>query len=251
MKILKFLIILFLIPQVCFGAAASRSFNGSTDDASTAANTVRPTNNTITITAWVRVDNWGATGDADQDIIVRSGTVNNNITSNYGLEFNRALRDSNAHRDLCFMGNEVDNPTTVVCYSGTGSTIDLDEWNHICATHQSADRKIYVNGTEVASTTASLTAQTNNTQPMNVGGRNDSNADVIDAELVHVQVYDTYFTEADCKENMWSPKSHPANLLVWLNEDLKDIGPSRFTVTQSGVTDSADGPSVFYSWGPN
>lgn len=161
-------------------------FDGSNDYVTVGTN-IAPTS-AITMCTWILVHSWGTSGTSDQDTIVQSSTSD---AGNFVFQFNNAHRDGGAHRDLEFKVNNVG-----FVYSGTGSVINLDKWNHVCSTYiNGGTGYIYVNGVEVAS--GSMTNLDATSETVTLGAQ--SGGDTLDGVLDDLRIYSRALSAGDVK----------------------------------------------------
>ncbi len=155
--------------------------------------------NSITSTAsfctWVNMREW-ATADGDQDKLFQAGDSVD--TALYVLNFDNAVRDNGSHRDLLFHAYS----ETPVVYSGIGSEIDLNEWNHICVVHQNTPKTtlFYVNGHAVSTTgtTGDISGDEITTE-LGGHGPSGSGTDHMNGSLDDVRIYSRALSAEEVK----------------------------------------------------
>jgi hypothetical protein len=167
------------VPDVQFLSNKSRRFDNADDYLSISAGPAP--NSAISICSWVYSRSWD--NSDDEDIIVRSNITNS--TGNFVFEFGADSCDGGTHRTLRFgVGNDADS----VVYPCSGSTIELNNWHHVCGTYDGTTARIYVDGTEAASA-SEPGGITSASETVYIGGR-PSAVDYFDGYMDDIRIYD-------------------------------------------------------------
>ena len=157
-----------------FGAATN--FNGTTSQITTSNITGLDTT-TISISCWVYMHEVGTFNH----FVSRFGTGGHST-------YQFILRNTSAAK------------WSLATYDGTGSgdsltstaTASANTWYHVAAVIDGTSKKIYVNGSEVASSTVAFSVNTSSGEGLNIGGRDDfgaSNTERMNGVIDQVRVF--------------------------------------------------------------
>lgn len=181
-----------------------RSFNGTSDYISLNANAALRPQNAISLLFLVNFSSFGA--GTDQDILIRSGEVNDSTGDNYAFEQNDGL--------LKWGYNGVNSRTVA---SGRGG-MSLGTWHHLeMSGEYSQNAKIFVDGIDKADTYGTQTTAANNVETVYLGGK--ASADDFGGVIDEVRIMDIACSDAWVKADYY-------NLRLW---EIQDIGGEQST----------------------
>ena len=235
MKILSFLTIILLLPNLCFGIV--RSFDGTNDEIDMSTNLDVTTGN-VTVCAWVK-----PTEDASADIWV--GKKSNILIGTAGYAFYQQSGDLYTW----IVSDAVD-----ACWP---TTSDLDGvWTFFCGVWNQTSNNCptYHNGVQQTNTGNSLVDSLTNAVVFQLG-EDASDGNDANGLLAYVSQFSAELTAGEIIELMWKPESvvlnEPNGFWPMFGGDSPEIDLSKnaFTGTVSNATTNANGPPVMFGGG--
>ncbi len=130
-----------------------------------------------------------------------------------------------------------DNKPLITIRNGGGwldvkatSAVGLNTWVHLAATYNGSTVKLYVNGAEVQ--TASATSFTPGSKALYIGKRSEGNASVFSGRIDEVRIWSAARTETDIAATKDNPLTGTeTNLLVYYNFNQGTAGGSNTSIT--------------------
>ena len=236
-KLALYLLILMLIPGLCFGAA-SRSFDGVNDNISMGS-VLNVTTGNVSLCIWSKT-----TENAVGDILVgRKGSAGAD-TAGYHLR----------------QGTSVDTVDTRIA-DGTeqlasSSTTDIDgAWYFVCGTYNSTTETtvLYISGTQEDTDSLANMDSLTNTVSFIIGESGIGGGDATGLMAYSMQ-FSSILTAVEVNELMWKPEiiviSTPNGFWpLWGDSTEIDLSGNGLTGTVTGATTSSDGPPVMFGSG--
>lgn len=178
-------------PALARMSARSWSFDGNDDY----IQAVAPDVSTISICAWIYSRAWNTDSDL-QDIIVRAGQGDS--ASRFLLEFSGVPAGGSTGTKALRFG--VEGSPSLVVFDANGENgypgIGINQWYHICGTHDGSTARIYVDGQEVDSTPGAPAI--GSTSPvMYIGGRSGTAGDSFTGEIDDLRIYNRALSAAE------------------------------------------------------
>ena len=251
MRLLKFLSILLLIPQVCF-ASASRDWDGANDIAET--NTAETTPTTISIMAHINPDNEGEGGFGRVVVYDNTGT---GAAPTSGLAVD-GTTGSCSGTNLGFSMRSDWSTTDGTWNSSCGSLVD-DSWYSIAASYNGSsntnDPTLYINGIST-----SIAVEVNGSGTLVTAanevlvGNTDDTARTFDGQINFVQIWNRSISAVEMAEAHFRPGLIADGLIhfysIWGDTSEKDLGTraNDLAVTEAAVSSSGS-PHVFFGNG--
>jgi hypothetical protein len=166
---------------------ASLNFDGVDDYVSIADTTdsVLDITNEITLSAWVKLD-----AVDNNDRIILKPYSSTSWTSPYAYYELYVMSDRTPR-----FGLSINSAYTSVSSS---TPVSLNTWNHIVATYNGSQMKIYLNGKEIASKNQTGSINTNN-EPVYIGTRTPVGNEAIDGQIDDVRIYNYALTAEQVK----------------------------------------------------
>jgi prepilin-type N-terminal cleavage/methylation domain-containing protein len=173
-----------------FTSARSFQFDGN-DDYIDVGTGVYSAN--LTVCAWVYSTAWNSNSNY-QDTIVRAGMGDS--ASNFVLDFHGV--PSGGNKALRF---GVQGQATLVSIAAGATGIDLNEWHHVCATHNGTTASLYIDGALGASAAASAyPVGSDNSDHLYLGGRAGENEDSFTGYIDDIRIYDRALSAAEIQQ---------------------------------------------------
>jgi len=121
---------------------------------------------------------------------------------------------------------------SLATYDGTGSgdsltstaTASANTWYHVAAVIDGTSKKIYVNGSEVASSTVAFSVNTSSGEGLNIGGRDDfgaSNSERMNGKIDQVRVFSKALSASEVS-TLYAETASTVESLDPLSEDTTD-----------------------------
>jgi len=211
-----------------FGAGGY--FNGTTSEVTTSNITGLDTT-TISISCWVYMHEVGTFNH----FVSRFGTGGHST-------YQFILRNTSAAK------------WSLATYDGTGSgdsltstaTASVNTWYHVAAVIDGTSKKIYVNGSEVASSTVAFSVNTSSGAGLNIGGRDDlgaSNSERMNGKIDQVRVFSKALSSSEVT-TLYSETASTVESLDPLSEDttatLQVLGDSSCLAAYQFENDETD-----------
>lgn len=134
-----------------------------------------------TISAWVKSSNFNHNG------FIFEKTTNGSVNTQWSLFFNGA--NNVYYRTIGLSSQDLTFTTS--------SYFTNNQWNHIVATYDGGTKRVYVNGSQVASTACQGSLGSNNTGPAYIGIYGSFNGYPFNGKIAKVQVYDRPLTATE------------------------------------------------------
>lgn len=241
-KFSTLLILLALIPSLCFGAP-SRDWDGVDDSIATAYTTAFPTPYSISV--WVNPDTMGE--------------------GNFGRLFSRVdenmwlIKDDTGSTTIESFRFVTDWSTTNGAWDANTLTgFPLDTWSHWVVTYNGSattnDPTFFKNGASYTTFTESATPAVtySNSAAQIYIGNNDAASRTWDGSIYFYAVYDHVLTVAEATEVMWKPEYGGGSLLIipgWESSGNERDLSGGLTGTVTGTTSRTDAPNVMFGGG--
>ena len=240
-KLFSFLTILFLVPQVCFGAASS-SFDNSSSSVNM-GNVLDVSTGDISGCGWLK-----QTEDASTDMLLSKKNVFG-IAAGSGPGYTLKTNSSN---DL--LRPQVGDNTTGL-NAGDGTSADPDgAWYYSCfrwdATGDTSNvMYAYQNGAQVNSETGTAIGTLSNAVSFYIGrDASGSAAAWTNGVQANAIVWLQLISVINLIESMWLPERAgitPDGLwMLWGDTTVIDLSPNNYDGTPANLTNSSDGPPI-------
>lgn len=241
MKILKFLFILLLIPQICFGAA-SRDFDGVNDYIDTASTLGDIDSGPITYCGWMNPENAGESGLGY--VVARIGTQQ--VSFNF---------QNSATRISLLVSRSTSN------MSRRTADFSFGAWQSFCTTwdggltDETTSIHIYRNGSEVTYDGGGTGSGTHNSADgeFEIGNRVSDTARSYNGALNYISVFNRVLSDYEIKEIYWKPEiiasGIQTHIPIWGDSPEQDISGNNRDGTVSGATSINDGAPVMFGGG--
>lgn len=245
MKILKFLAILLLIPQVCFGGASSDFVPANDDRFNHGDVTTFDGLSSISFSVYFKLDS-SATGR----LITKWG----NDASERSFLFERAFTDE--------IQLAVGNSSTLCAKYSSAANIGTGAWHYAVGVWTTPGTiAIYVNGVSQSISTnfcGAMTTIQNTAKNLEIGHETDESADAVDGQMAYAAIYTRALTAVEAAEIRFKPEGINSNGLFALWDvsggAIKDLSGSGNNGTPSaasggGPDEVFDGPPVMFGGG--
>lgn len=248
MKIFKLFTIFMLIPGLCFGAA-SRDFDGSTDDLNLGDPLALQIVSDLTLVAWTNLDADPALNVSYQVIAKDKDTGGRAYTFDAAQE-----SDVLDYYRFYINGGSAFPTTTNIARSATGQ-FNAGIWKYLTAVYDdtgaSGTLQYYINGIASGAQVAGDGSIPTATANVLIGQReyvgfNDN----FDGKITYCHIYNKVLTLVEINEVMWKPGVIADNLQFLCNPDcLIDLSANNISITDNGTTESSSGPPVMMGSG--
>lgn len=245
MRLLKFLAILLLIPQVCFGGASSDFVPANDDRFNHGDITTLDGLSAMSVAVYFKLD-----GSGTGRLITKWG--DNSSERSFLLE--RAFTDE--------IQLAVGNSSTLCAKYSSSADLGTGAWHYAVGVWTTPGTiAIYVNGVSQSISTnfcGAMTTIQNTAKNLEIGHETDESADAIDGQMAYAAIYTRALSAVEAAEIRFKPEGINSNGLwaLWdasgaTVKDLSGTGNdgTAAAVSGGGPDESFDGPPVMFGGG--
>lgn len=237
-NLLKFLSILLLIPQVCFGSASRLFTAASSEYATNSSATGLDMTTGVTIVSYAgyfKVSSFGSPAGCFDDTVFAV----DKSSDGWGL----AVGVNSGNKIIVFTqgGN-----------SGCQSSLSTGQWYYATSVFDQSGNSlnIYLDGTNVY-TSAAYTNDSAAASPVVRFGANATPANYFNGNLSYQQLFIRSISLVEMAEMRWKPGiiPSPGFWTFWGDSTEIDLSGNGNSMTLTGTTTSSDGPPVMFGGG--